>query len=172
MEIPGISDLDFHLSDEIKIHGIPWKVEVTKSRYAAQKCLAAFLYCLTRTKSPNWSLSGMATFKLLAANGAARPHVCHSSPQVFDSSGIGYGVHKLIGLNDLGLFVNNDTINLNIEVDAENPNDPNRSRLSLKCLHKCCNNRIPAKVEQCPEFDGNQNVRIHGARHAMENTNF
>lgn len=141
MEIPEISKLESIWSPEMLIHGIPWKIKVCTKIEKEVKYLAVFLFCVNEEKSPNWPLSGTATFKLLPFSEHVNPIEHHIATDVFDSPKNGYG-SVLISWNALfnqnKKFVENDSINLEVKVAAENPNDPNRSRLDFECVHKCC----------------------------------
>lgn len=144
MQINKISQLKSIWSPEILIHGIPWKVQVSKKGEAEDQSLAIFLLCKNKTESPDWSLWGSASFKLLPVDGNANAIEHHTDSHVFDASGMEYGTYEFIKWNDLfgqdKKYVKDDMITLNVAIEAENPNDPNRSRSNLKNLDKCCNN--------------------------------
>lgn len=142
MEIPEISKLNEIWSPKILIHGIPWKVQVCKEETEKRRSLGVYLVCREKDKSPVWPLWGSASFKLVPFSDKVKPVECHCSPFVFDNSTGGFGdqFEWDAMFDKTNSFVENDTINLEIHVKAENPNDPKRSGLNFKCIHKCCDN--------------------------------
>lgn len=144
INIAEISKLNFVWSPEILIHGVPWKVKICKVEEEDQQWLGAYLYCANKDKSPNWALSGLASFKLLPFSDKMEPVEYHTPTFVFDRSGTGYGESTFILWDELFdeavSYVKNDTIKLEVNVMVEDPNDPNRSRLNFKCISKCCVN--------------------------------
>lgn len=151
LEICEVSKLKTNWSPEILIHGIPWKVRIIKMREGEVQSLAVHLFCASKDESPNWSLWGMASFKLLPVTDDANTIEYHTPQYAFDASGTGLGTSSFIKWNDLfaqdNKYVKDDTINLEITVSAENPNDPNRSCVNFECLHKGCDNSNYAKLK-------------------------
>lgn len=168
MGIRGISKLESIFSQEILIHGIPWYVKVCKEGDRANESLACYLFCANEDKSPNWSFWGTASFKLLPINANENAIEYDTEPYVFDATELGYGTPCLIKWNDLfnqnDKYIKDDTINLEIKVNAENSNDPNRSRMIFERQQKCCddcysatflvtvNNVSDLKAVQSPTF--------------------
>lgn len=144
MKIPRISTLNEISSPEMLIHGVPWKVKVCKEQAAERQSLGVYLFCENNDPSPNWSISGSASFKLLSYSDKVEPVEYRSSTFIFDGTGIGYGKPDFIWWNDLfdkaKTYVKNDTIKLEVNVKAEDPNNPNRSRLNFHCINRCCAN--------------------------------
>lgn len=63
-------------------------------------------------------------------------------PYAFDKSGLGYGFRKFIRWNDLlnveKGFVKNDSITMEFEIEAEDPSDANKSRLTFEKVETSC----------------------------------
>lgn len=142
LRIPGINQLKSIWSPEMSIHGIRWNVILRKETDDNDKAsLGVHLHC-AKDVSSNWSLAGSASFKLLPFSKDINPLEYHISPTVFDSSHNTVGESEFISWNDLfdgaKHYVKNDAIQLQINVTAEDPNDPNRSRLNFDCIGKCC----------------------------------
>lgn len=88
-------------SSEFSIHGIPWKINVKKNQQDAEQCLDVYLNCANKDKSPNWSLAGTMSPKLLPFSSNANPIEYRNNPYVFDASAVGFGTDSLIKWIDL-----------------------------------------------------------------------
>lgn len=141
MTISPISNLKKTCSPVVFIHGIPWKVEVSKDE--DENSLALYLECAKKDDPSNWTVPACATVKLLPFNGEAYRRVHHITPYVFGrSSCLLFGTSKLIQWNELlddeNEYVRDDTIELKIGITAEDPNYVNRSILRFETIDKSC----------------------------------
>lgn len=140
MDVSPVSELTAIWSPKVYINSIPWEVEVKKED--DENSLAIFLHCAKKVNSSDWAISACATVSLLPFSRKKSPLVHHIKPNVFDSSGSSYGTSELIKWNELlkneNKYVKKDTIQLKIEITADNPNDSERSILNFKTTDKCC----------------------------------
>lgn len=138
MTISPISKLTTVCSGEVTIHGIPWKVAATKN--GAKKSLAVFLYCDKKGSSTNWAVPACASIKLLSADDGSIKH--DVTPYVFTPSCIGFGATALIQWDDLlkdgNKYVRDDTIELEFQITAQDPNHVDSSVLKLETVDKSC----------------------------------
>lgn len=141
--IAQVSKLDSVFTSEVVIHGIPWKVQVLKDEVddENQPSLAVRLICANRDKSLKWSISGAITCKLLPFSDDLDALECRVKPDVFDHVRLyGIGFYECIKWDDLfdenNKYVKDDTIKMEIKIDAENLNDPNRSGVKFQNISK------------------------------------
>lgn len=140
MKISEISKLKKTSSPEILVYGVPWVVKICKveKKGESEALLSVHLHCNIKTQSPNWSYVAIATFKLLPFADNVNAVEYHTSPRVYDLHRFGHGTSKFIRWNKLfdeaNSYVKNDTIQLEVKVKAENPNDPHRSRLECEYI--------------------------------------
>lgn len=141
--VTQISQLDSVRLPEIIICGIPWIVEVRKIRKDGELVMGIFLYCGHRDRTSNWTYVATASFKLVPfAGGDGRGIEYNSIPHVFDRSGNGFGANSFIKWVHLFKpryrYVQNDSIELEIKIKAEDPNHLNRSILQFECIDQSC----------------------------------
>ncbi|XP_055297306.1 uncharacterized protein LOC129565945 isoform X2 [Sitodiplosis mosellana] len=144
LKIANISKLETIWSPEEMVHGIPWKIKVTKTTSEEEQRLGVYLCCAITDKSPDWSHVAAATFKLQPLSGNKSGITRGIEPYVFDSSGIGYGNASFIKWSELlnaeNNYVKDDTLTLDITIEAANPKNP--SKLLFATIEKSC-------VESC-----------------------
>lgn len=128
---------------ELPVQGVPWKVNIFKADTAEEAYLGIYLYCAKKDGSSTWSTAASAKFKLQSFLRNGDPVEHHIEPYIFDTSGLGYGTPALILWKDLfeikNNYVKNDTIELDIQIKAADPNDPNRSLLAFNPIYSSCN---------------------------------
>lgn len=142
MRISAISNLNGAWSPELWTDGIRWMVRIFKSEHPGpEQFIGADLFGDMNGRSPDWSISAIASIKLLSFTNDD-PKMCCSVQTVFDRDESSAFAGTLIGWNELfdpdKNYVRNDTINLEIEVISENPNNPHRSRMTFHRLPNCC----------------------------------
>lgn len=130
IKIPQISKLESIYTDEVELYRIPWNVHVFKS----DSSLCAELICRNEDNSSDWSIAAGISCKLLPFCddlGAIEG----SQSNVFDRKRLCGVDLPLIEWNDLfneeKNYVDNDTIKLELKIDAQNPNYPNKSVAKL-----------------------------------------
>lgn len=158
--IAQVSKLESVYTSKVVVHGIPWKVKIFKVGTAKadtdsddsddsddeddNSWLAARLICANKDDSLRWSIAGAVSFKLLPFIYGANALEVNCTPSVFNCMSLkGFNSIRLIRWNDLfdknSKYVkDDDTIDLQINIKAENPNDPSRSRIELKCYEEGC----------------------------------
>lgn len=150
LDIPNISQLDAIESHDVKIQGIPWKLNVLKRIKDAEKYLGIYLNCAKSVNSSNWSHAASASFKLLSF-GKNTDAIEYCVSHVFNSknSNYYYGVDDLIAWHDLfdetKLYVKDDMIRFEIKIEVEDPNEKNKSDIFIKCVDKCCKDSSSVK---------------------------
>lgn len=156
LTIREVSKLDAAYTSEVFVHGIPWKVKIFKDTDEGsvddssddedendKSWFAVRLICTNNDDSLKWSVAGAASFKLIPFTNDAKVLESNCVPSVFGRTSLnGVGFCQLIQWNDLFAdkngYIKDDTIKLEINIEAENPNDPNRSSLHLKRVEKDC----------------------------------
>lgn len=141
LEIPNISKLNKIWSPEVFVQGVPWKMNVCKKANGRKEGLGVYLHSAKKDKPENWSHPAFATLKLLPFDNA-KPIKIICEPYVFDNSDFGYGSHSLIEWQNLfdaeKKFVQNDTINLDISIEAADSDEQRRSKLSFEYIGISC----------------------------------
>lgn len=142
-EVPEIGKLDVLWSEEILIHGIPWKIMGHKVVQNEQLGLSVCLICANNDESTDWALWGSASFKLLPSRIDLLPSGSkflssekHTGPFVFDASGHGRGSQIWPTNHFTDQLMKDGKLILEVQLSAENPNDPKRSRLNFGCVQK------------------------------------
>lgn len=100
------------------------------------------LYCTRKDNSSNWSATACATIKLLPFSDGQQAVKHNIPPHIFDRFIDNFGTNTLIQWSDLfngnNDYVKDDTINLEVKIEAENPNRLNNSILKFECIDCCC----------------------------------
>lgn len=137
MTIKNISKLDKVWSPEYLVHGIPWKISVSK----VNQKIAVFLHCAKQDKQTDWSAAAFVTLSLVPFIGDIHRFKHHIAPYVFDHNRLGFGTTS-IGCEDLFSpqknYVKNDTINLDVNIVAADPNVENASNLIFETIKQSC----------------------------------
>lgn len=138
LEIPNMVNFKKISSSDFIVQDVPWNVIVENKN----ERLAVYLFCAKKNISPEWSHAARATFNLIPFDEKQRPYVCHIDPRIFDSSSLSYGCEHFIRWDYLfdfeRKFIENDKINLEIMIEAENKNDQNRSTLAVTHSNSHC----------------------------------
>lgn len=140
--VPNVSQLESVWSPEFKVQEIPWKIHLKKEILDKEATIAIYLYCTKENQlSSTWSHTACATFKFLSFNRNVNAFVYHLPPFIFDSVGINnFGCSKIMNWDELlnkdNSYVKDDTMNLDITIEAANPKDPNKSILAYE---RICN---------------------------------
>lgn len=138
--VSPISKLTSIWSPEVFIHGIPWQMQICKNR--EENSLAAYLQCARKDGPSDWSLPACFTMYLLPYSGTKAAEKNHIAPYVFHPAGFSFGIPVFIEWDKLfdedNKYVKNDTIQLKIEITAEDPNGVNKSALNFDCIDKSC----------------------------------
>lgn len=124
--VSEISKITSVLSSEVLLYGIPWQIKLKKYENGTDKSLAAYLNCMNKDNTSNWTATACATIKLLPFRDGQKVVEHHISPLVFNRLNTDYGTNTLIQWDDLfdvgKEYVKNDTIQLEAKIDAEDPN--------------------------------------------------
>lgn len=106
---------------------------VRKTVRDANHSVGIYLHSEKEDRTLNWTRAASAEFKLLSFD---------SKQDIISGNGIGYGSLAFISWADLfdaaKNFVKDDTIQLEIKIKAEDPNENDRSQLKLERIEKCC----------------------------------
>lgn len=141
MVISPISKLTEVNSPEVYIHGVPFEVQAFKNEDG--KSLAVVLHCSKSDNFSDWAVPVHASVKLLSFNNAKKAFKHYVTPYVFDRISRSFGFPKLIEWDDLwneeNMYVQNDSIEMTIDIVAEDPNYSNRSRLTCERINKSHN---------------------------------
>lgn len=135
--ISDVSKLDKITTSEVFVYGISWSVNIFKH----ESWLCAKLICDYDDGSSNWPISGAVSCKLLPFSDDLDALEKISTASVFDRTRF-YGVDLyLIKWDDLfdeeNKYVQNDTIKLELKIEAQNPNDP--KKCDVRILRDCKN---------------------------------
>lgn len=140
--VSEISKLTEAWSPQITLYGIPWKIRVKKHVNGTEKSLGIHLSCDKKNYVPNWSSAASATVKLLSFNVYQQGIVHFIKPFVYDRFYKCYGTNTLIQWNDLIngriRYVQNDSIKLEVKVEAENPYEVYKSVSNFRCIQQSC----------------------------------
>lgn len=138
--VSPISKLTSIWSPEVFIHGIPWQIQICKNH--KERSLAVYLQCTKKDGPSDWAVPACFTMYLLPFSDDKAPLKNHISPYVFHPAGFSFGIPVFIQWDDLfkadNKYVKNDTIQLKIEITAEDPNSVNKSVLIIDCIDKSC----------------------------------
>lgn len=141
--VTKISELTSSIrSQEVSLQGIPWQVDMKKFKNGAKETLSIYLYCMNRDKSSNWTATACALVKLLPFSRDQKVYEHYIQPFVYNIFAIGYGTNKFIDwdylLNENNKYVKDDTIKLEVKIEAEDPNSLSRSIPEFECIEKVC----------------------------------
>lgn len=138
MTVSPVSDLNETHSPVVFIHGILWRVEISK--HDDENSLAVYLTCVNEDDSSNWEAVAWATIKLMPFNDTKSELLKHITPCVFNNHHTGYGEIAVIKwdelLDDQNDYVKHDAIKLEIKITADNPNVKDKSILKIESIDK------------------------------------
>lgn len=137
MKIPNISKLDTIESAVIKIHEIPWKVKIFK-RSVFNTDLVISLIC-GKTDDSQWSHAAQTSVKLLSFDSDQKANEIRCDPHIFSSTSLISCTERIIEWDNIFDTKNNyvdenDAIILKIKIKVADPNDENRSIVTLEPL--------------------------------------
>uniref|UniRef100_A0A914HPC1 BTB/POZ domain-containing protein n=1 Tax=Globodera rostochiensis TaxID=31243 RepID=A0A914HPC1_GLORO len=121
-------------SEPIYIRGLPWKI-VTYSTVSEQKYLAFFLQCNGENTDANWSCAVSATLRIVSQKEGKTDHTRGSKRLIYNSKKKSWGLSLFISFEKLmdrnnGLYdEENDTVILEVEMTAEEPEVPLLSKI-------------------------------------------
>lgn len=143
-EVPNISRLESTWSPQVLVREVQWAMHVCKDTVEENQSLCVYLHCMKQDRSTSWSYVASSSIEVLSFNDNVEATKQHNQPCVFnDRNARGFG-GLVIGWNDLfdvsKCYVKNDTITLDIKIEAANPNDPDRSVLKFEDIHQSCEN--------------------------------
>lgn len=140
-KVANISNLESVWSREVPVQDIPWKVKVTKKTEDGKKSLGIYLLSAKKDMPSNWSHAASATFKLLSFDSTVNALTKDVEPYVFTNNGYGIG-DTIISWAELfdekKHYVEDDAIDLEIKIQAEEPSVNNRSKLIIMNIDKFC----------------------------------
>lgn len=152
LTVTNISKLEKVSSPIHVIQDIPWQINVFAQNRKPNnnKTLGIALVCATSDSQQAWSQTASCSFQLVPFEGAASVRKHTSEPQVFNRSlkEIRFSVldwHELTKVENH--FVKDDTIQLDININAVDPNDINQSMLIFENTSKCCENDCLAEYK-------------------------
>lgn len=141
-KVSDISKLTRVFSPEVIVQGVPWHFQVVKECVDAKHSIAIYLYSAKEEAPPGWTHAASAVIKLLSFDRDQDPLEYPIEPCVFNANGTGYGEPSLISWDELfddrKKYVENDSIELDLKIKAEDPNVNNRSKLKLEIIDKSC----------------------------------
>lgn len=147
ISISDISKLTMVWSPEFYVHDVPWKVKMQKFDNQT-KSLGYYLHCGEEEASVDFSCAAACSVKLLPFNDNHGVIERFSQPFVFDGPGFGCGYSNFIQwdrlFNDKNQYVRDDTIQLEIKIEAEDPHKVDRSVMHFECVDKSCNSGCQA----------------------------
>lgn len=140
MEISKLSELEQVWSPAYVVQGTPWKVRVSRNPKATNAPLQLFVYCAAEDKPENWTHGAKASINLHSFDGTEDSIEHQIKPYVFKKNW-GFGV-SLFKWDDFlaakNSFVKNDSINLEITIEAADPDEENKSILLIEDLTEDC----------------------------------
>lgn len=144
--ITNISKLNNEVwSPEYMIDGVPWKVYAHKYVLGAVPTLGLYLYCAKVQSSSNWSHVASAAFELVPFKIGCSPIKFETAPLIFDGSDRAFGYTQFVKWDDLfdakNSYVKDDTINLQIKIQAKSSN----TKVTLESISKCCDDGCLSK---------------------------
>lgn len=146
--ISEISKLTAVRSPEILLHGIPWEVEVRMCEKEERKWLAIYLYCTKKGDQPNWAATACASIKFLPFNVDHQVLRLDIPPYVYHNLDRALGAYTQNKWDDLlTKYVKDDTIQMEVNIEAEDPNSLSCSMPKFECIDKSCESSCQATFE-------------------------
>lgn len=146
LKVTNITKLEQVITPIHVVQDIPWQIKVFVSRKKANdnKSLGISLVCATSDTTQAWSQAASFSFALVPFDGAANVVKRVSEPQAFNCNMRTITFPSIVewcDLNDAAKnLVNDDAIQMDINIDAVDPNDTHQSMLIFENTGKCCEN--------------------------------
>lgn len=151
LKVPNISKLDKIWSPQVNVQDVPWKILICKEWREEEQWLGIYLYCSRKINSSKWSRAASATFKLLTFEGNSGTVEKLIRPRVFDYTKTRHGYPNFISWADLfdseRNYVEDDAINLEIKIAADDHQIKDRSTMDFKCIERSCRRACLAKFQ-------------------------
>lgn len=128
------------------VQDIPWQIKlfVTTQKPNNNKSLGISLICATSDTTQSWSQAASFSFGLVPFDGTTNVIKRVSEPQAFNCNMRTISFPSIVEWCDLidaaKNLVNDDTIQMDISIDAVDPNDTHQSMLIFENTAKCCEN--------------------------------
>lgn len=146
LKVTNITNLKQVISPIHVVQDIPWQIKVFSSNQKPNnnKSLGISLVCATSDTSQSWSRTASLSFQLISHDGSTNAIKRVSEPQAYNCNMKSITFPSVIEWCDLidtqKNLVNDDAIQIDITIDAVDPNDVNQSMLILENTAKCCAN--------------------------------
>lgn len=146
LKVTNITNLKQAITPIHVVQDIPWQIKVFASNKNPnnQKSLGIALVCATSDTSQSWSQTASFSFQLIPFDSPANTIKRISEPLVFNKSMKTISFLSIIDWCDLmnaeKNLVNDDTIQMDVNIDAVDPNDISQSVLIFENTAKCCEN--------------------------------
>lgn len=141
-KVSNISKLDSITSPDFIVQGIPWNVKVCKNVNGKNESLDIFLRCARDKYEEDWLHAAFAKVKLMPFNKDTNPVERRCDPYVFDDDGDCIGTSSFISWQDLfdskKNYVQNDTIQLDINIEADGSDKNTTSKMTFEKVETCC----------------------------------
>lgn len=155
LTVTNIGELTRAISPIHVVQDIPWQINVFADNQKPNnnKALGISLVCATSDTTQSWTQTASFSCQLIPFDGiatsAGAKHV--SEPQVFNCSMKSISLPSIVDWSDLlnmeKHLVKDDAIQLDINIDAVDPNDISQSMLLLENISKCCENDCLAEYQ-------------------------
>lgn len=150
LKVTNITNLKKVFTPIHVVHDIPWQIKVfvnnqLKSNQNNQKSLGISLVCATSDTSQSWSQTASFSFQLIPFDDEVAKAIKRiSEPQAFNCNMKTITFPSIVDWCDLmnaeKHLINDDAIQMDINIDAVDPNDNNQSMLIFEQTSKCCEN--------------------------------
>ena len=145
LKVTNISNLKQVISPIHVVQDIPWQIKVfVNNQKSNDKSLGISLVCATSDTSQSWSRTASFSFQLVPFDGSTKIIKRQSEPQVFNCNVKTISFPSIMDWCDLidveKHLIHDDTIQMDINIDAVDPNDVNQSVLLFENTSKCCEN--------------------------------
>lgn len=145
LTVSNITNLKTAFSPIHVVQDVPWQIKVfVNNQKAHNKSLGFSLLCATSDTTQSWSQTASISFQLIPFDGPNTVTKSVSDPQAFNCNMKSITFPSFINWSDLvnveKHLVKDDAIQLDINIDAINPNDMNQSILVFEDTQRCCEN--------------------------------
>lgn len=147
LKVTNITKLEQAITPVHVVQDIPWQIKVFANKIQPNnnnKSLGISLICATSDPTQSWSQAASFSCALVPFDGTANVMKRVSEPQAFNCNTKSITISSVVEWSDLmdvaKNLVNADAIQLDIVVDAVDPNDTQQSMLLFENTAKCCEN--------------------------------
>lgn len=139
--IEEISKVEISFLPQFIIQDIPWGFLALKKEIDNETWLNVYVYCKNGDTSRDWGIAAASSIQLISSRGKTNNVEKMFAPYFFEYTGKGYGFDKFIKWDELfdeeKGYVENDTINFNIQLVVLDQNAKNASKLIIDSDHRC-----------------------------------